>query len=423
MKKHNRRIAAALMALALPGSAFALDLTNTLHWPSTGYLPAYPAEPVEKLWNFSVSASAMRDDNFFRLSDGVNPQPILGTSDRAVTVGQIGAGVQADLPLSRQRILLDARVDNYTYSHFGNLGYTGYNAGAEWRWLAGENWRGNIGARSRKYQSSFSDLQAPVQDLITENYLFASAAYILTPRWRVRGAFDYYDYDHSLAARSSLNNHTTAFTAGFDYVTPAENSLGGQVKYTDGRYPNNLLVAATLVGSNFQEWETSGVAHWNVTGKTRLDARLGYTKRSYDQVAVRDFGGGTGRLDWDWYIAGKTLLAFAAWREIRSYQDVNASYVISKGIGIGPDWAPTAKLVFGARLFREDRSYRGDPGILLTGGTQREDKFTGLRLSVGYTPIRALELSAGFDTGKRDSNIVGRPFDYNAVSANARFMF
>lgn len=416
------RLAAALL-IALPGSARALDLLNTLHWPSTGYLPAYPPEPTEKLWNFSVSASAMRDDNLFRLADGVNPQPILGTSDRAVTVTQIGAGVQADLPLSRQRILLDARVDAYNYSHFGNLGYTGYNLGGEWRWLAGENWRGSLGARARKYQSSFSDLQAPVQDLITENYLFASAAYLFTPRWRVRGQVDFYDYDHSNALRTPLNNQTTAFTAGVDYVTPADNSLGGQVKYTDGRYPNGLIVATSLVGGNFQEWESSVVGHWNVTGKTRLDARLGYTKREYEQVAVRNFGGGTGRIDWDWFIGGKTLLAFAAWREIRSYQDVLASYVISKGIGFGPDWAPTAKLVFGARLFREERDFRGDPGILLAGGPQREDTFTGLRLAVGYTPIRALELSANFDSGKRDSNTAGRAFDYSAVSANARFMF
>ncbi|HXD51453.1 MAG TPA: hypothetical protein VN689_06155, partial [Burkholderiales bacterium] len=336
MTKNCRHFAAALL-LVLPCSASALDLLNTLHWPSTGYLPAYPGEPVDKLWNFSVSASVMRDDNLFRISDSVNPQPIIGTNDRAVTVGQIGAGVQADLPLSQQRILLDARVDNYTYSHFGNLGYTGYNAGAEWRWLAGENWRGSLGLRSRKYQSSFSDLQAPIQDLISENYLFASAAYILTPRWRVRGAVDFYTYDHSNALRAPLNNDTTALTAGFDYVTPAENSLGGQVKYTTGRYPNGLIAVTSLIGGNYEEWETSGVAHWNVTGKTKLDARLGYTKRTYDQIAQRNFGGGTGRIDWDWYVGGKTLIAFAAWREIHSYQDVLASYVISKGIGIGPD--------------------------------------------------------------------------------------
>jgi len=422
MTKNCRHFAAALL-LVLPCSASALDLLNTLHWPSTGYLPAYPGEPVDKLWNFSVSASVMRDDNLFRISDSVNPQPIIGTNDRAVTVGQIGAGVQADLPLSQQRILLDARVDNYTYSHFGNLGYTGYNAGAEWRWLAGENWRGSLGLRSRKYQSSFSDLQAPIQDLISENYLFASAAYILTPRWRVRGAVDFYTYDHSNALRAPLNNDTTALTAGFDYVTPAENSLGGQVKYTTGRYPNGLIAVTSLIGGNYEEWETSGVAHWNVTGKTKLDARLGYTKRTYDQIAQRNFGGGTGRIDWDWYVGGKTLIAFAAWREIHSYQDVLASYVISKGIGIGPDWAPTAKLVFGARLFREDRSFRGDPNILVNNGVQREDKFNGLRLAVGYTPIRAIELSANFDTGKRESNIAGRDFDYSAVSANFRFMF
>ena len=78
----------------------------------------------------------------------------------------------------------------------------------------------------------------------------------------------------------------------------------------------------------------------------------------------------------------------------------------------------------------EKRKYEGDPGIVFgvapvvgAPGAHREDTFNGLRLSAGYTPIRALRLSLSAEHGKRDSNAFLRDYDYNLISANARFQF
>jgi hypothetical protein len=182
-------------------------------------------------------------------------------------------------------------------------------------------------------------------------------------------------------------------------------------------------VAGSPVDNQYDEIETSAVAQWNVTGKSRIDARLGYTSRKHDQVSQRDFQGITGRLNYDWTIAAKTLLNMALWREIRSIEDVDASYVLSQGFSVGPAWAPTSKLVLQAKLLREKRDFEGDPGFVLTASPQREDTFRGARLSAGYTPLRNVELSLSLEKGDRSSNIAGRDYDYNAVNANAKFSF
>jgi exopolysaccharide biosynthesis operon protein EpsL len=325
--------------------------------------------------------------------------------------------------VSRQRILLDAQIEHQEFDRFSILNHDPYRLGAAWKWVAGPQWSGDIGYSRRRYLANLGEIQAPIKDLITEDRAFASAGYMVTPRWRVRGAADWTEWDHSDPTRITLDNRTTSVTAGLDYVTPPGNSVGGQVKYSEGEFPNQQVVAGSFVDNRFKEWETSAVAHWAVTGKSVLDARLGYTSREHDQVPQRDFDGATGRLSYDWFVGPKTPLNFSLWREIQSVAEVSASYVLNTGWSIGPSWAPTEKLVFHAKYLREDRDYRGDPGFILTGGPQREDTLKGISLAAGYAPRRNIELAVSVVRGDRDSNVFGRDYDYTTVAANAKFKF
>lgn len=389
----NFNIAVVLLA-CFPAWAWAFQTTDDITWPQDGRYPAYPAEePDGRRIQFSVSGGLYRDNNLFRLSDSVNPQTVLGTSEKSDTVYRLGAGFKADLPISRQRLLLDAQVDYYDYDRFGALDHAAYRAGAAWKWQAGSQLSGDVGYARRRYLASLAEIQAPIRDLVTQDHLFARGGFLVTPRWRVRGGLDWQKYDHGEATRNALDSRIAAGTVGLDYVTPSNNSIGGQVKYSEGNHPNRELVAGSLVDNQYRETETSLVARWMVTGKSTFDARIGYTSRKHDQVPQRDFDGMTGRLSYDWLPGAKTLLNFALWREIRSYEDVSASYVLSKGASFGPSWAPTEKIVLQGRLVYEKRNFEGDPGFILTAGPQRQDSFHGLRLSAGYSPRRNIELA------------------------------
>jgi exopolysaccharide biosynthesis operon protein EpsL len=409
-------LAAVLMGCA--AGAAALETLDDIYWPETGKFPAYPQEVDPRTVVFSIFGGYDRDSNIFRLSDTAP-----STGSRSDYVYRAGAGVRAEIPSGRQVFVLEARAQVHEYNRYDLLDHTSYGLGGTWRWAVGNQWSGEAGVARRHFLSGFEDVQAPVKDMITEDRAFISAGYLFTPRWRVRGGLEWIKWDHDDAARSELDARIVSATAGLDYVTPANNTIGGQVKVTEGEYPNRQTVATTLVANDYREIEASLVARWIITGKSTLDARAGYTRREHDQVPERDFDGFTGRAGLDWFVAAKTLLNFALWREIQSTEDASASYVLSEGWSVGPAWAPTIKLIFQARYLRENREFKGDPGLALVGGVPREDSFDGISLTAGYTPVRNVHLSLGAEWGDRTSNVIGRDFDYRMMSANARIRF
>lgn len=415
---------AALMCL--PAVASGYETTEDILWPDRGRFTGYPQETDPRRVQFSVSGGIYHDDNIFRLSDSA---VVPGVTERSDTIYRVGLGLRADIPVSRQRLLLDANIDNYTFDHNSLLDHVAYRAGAAWRWQVGSRLSGDLGYSRRRFLGDLGEIQAPLKDLVTEDRTYARAGFMVTPRWRVRGAADWFKWEHGAASRDVLDLRVASATVGLDYVTPARNSVGGQLKYSHGDYPNRQAVAGGTVANSYDEYETSAVLHWILTGKTVFDARIGYTKREHDEVPARDFDGATGRLSLDWAAGAKTLINASAWREIRSVEEAGtleqaaASYVLSTGVSIGPAWAPTSKLVFQAKAVHEKREYQGDPDPAFVGLPHREDTFKGIRLSAGYTPRRSLQFSLSLDHGERDSNRLLRDYDYNLLSANARFQF
>jgi exopolysaccharide biosynthesis operon protein EpsL len=405
-------------------SASALQpAIDDLYWPETGKFPGYPQEPDDRRWHFSAFGGIDHDSNPFRLSDSQNPTTTLGTPEKSDTVRHGGIGLKANVPVSRQNILIDLQAETFNYNRFNLLDHTEYKAAGTWKWQAGPNWSGDAGYSRRRFMGNLGEIQAPIKDLINEDHAFVDAGYMLTPRWRVRGGLDWLNWDHDEPTRTTLNAKIASGTVGLDYVTPQGNATGAQFKYTKGEYPNQQAVGTSSIDNGFKEYESSLVAHWMVTGKSTVDGRLGYTSRQHDQLPQRDFDGVTGRLSYDWFFAAKTLFNLAAWRELRSSEDISASYVLAKGWSLGPAWAPTAKVVLQAKYLHEDRDYRGDPGFVIVGGPPREDIFRGVNLSAGYTPRRNVRFSLALEKGNRDSNTLGRDYDYTAVSGNAKVNF
>jgi exopolysaccharide biosynthesis operon protein EpsL len=408
-------ITASLLCCA--SGAAALETLDDIYWPETGKFPAYPYEPDPRTVVFSLFGGYDHDSNPFRVSSSAVPGP------QSDSIYRAGAGIRAEIPSGRQRFVLEARGQYNKYDRFDLLDHTSYGAGATWRWAVGNQWSGEAGYTRKRVLGGFEDVQAPIKDMIVEDRAFVSAGYLVTPRWRVRGAFDFTKWNHDDPTRSELDARIVSGTAGLDYVTPANNHVGGQIKVSEGEYPNQQAVGAALVTNDYREIEASMVMRWIVTGKSTLDARAGYTRREHDELAQRDFDGFTGRLGLDWFVANKTLLNFAVWREIQSTDDASASYVLSEGWSVGPAWAPTVKLVFQARYLRENRDFRGDPALVIVGGAPREDSFDGFSVVAGYTPVRNVHLSLGAEWGDRTSNIFLRDFEYRLISANARIRF
>jgi exopolysaccharide biosynthesis operon protein EpsL len=428
------RITALAALLFAPAASYAYLTTDDIIWTETGRYPGYTAPAIPgRTIRFSVDGGVHRDNNLFRLSDAANAPALIGSTERSDTITRVGLGLRAEIPVSLQRFIIDAHVDDFKYDRFSLLNNVSHRVNAAWQWQIGSRWRGDLGYDQSRFLAGFGELQTIVRDVIDDKRGYASAGYLLTPRWRIHGALDAREFKHSDPTRQNLNLSSDTVMIGVDYFTPLNNTIGLQYSTTKGDVANPLVVGALLVNNDYKENSLSGVVHYVVTGRSTLDARLGYTKREHEQFPQRDFKGATARLGYDWTVTGRVLLNFQAWRETQGYgftttalqnlQDTSASYVVATGFSVGPHWAFSEKVVLQARYTDEKRDYKGDPGTALIGATSRNDTFRGLALAAGYTPIRNLQLSLGFETGKRTSNVALRDYDYTAVSATGRFTF
>jgi hypothetical protein len=399
------------LAFASP-LAFAYEAIDTLPWPSFGIYPAYPREegrPTD-VW---LQAGFLRDDNVLRTETG----------EQSDTILRYGGGIRHEARVvGRQRVRLDARGDYYDYRHFNDLDHFAYSVAGDWLWEIGNNWSGTVLIGQAKRQTDMGETQADRLDTAVTSRLAATAAYLVTPGFRLRGGLAGVHADRKTAAETETRAQT--ITAAADYVSPLANTLGLEYRYTNGNAPNLQFVEplGAFVSNDYVEQEIAVVASYAAGTQLRFGGRLGYTRRDYDEFPDRNFDGWTGRLALDWLPGNKTILGFEAYREPRSIVDVSASHILVSGVAFGPRWAVTNQVVLSARFARERRLFDGDPS-LTAGTTPRDEVATLVRFAVGWEPQRRWQLSLALDVGERESNEVGRDFQFHAVMGNLAWVW
>ncbi|HZF25648.1 MAG TPA: XrtB/PEP-CTERM-associated polysaccharide biosynthesis outer membrane protein EpsL [Steroidobacteraceae bacterium] len=422
MKGTRRPISASLIGLAasLPVCVAAQDW---FLWPEQGHYAAYPSEPRTDPIRFDAFAGAVSDNNLFRLSNDDPALLLLGTNDTSDVIRRLGADVDAELDLSQQKLLFDAMVARNSFQTFDELDNTAYRGALDWQWKVGGAWSGTLGGSTERALANFSELQAPIKDMITQDNAHVTAAFQLLSSWRLRAGYDYARYEHSNDLRTILDNDAQTGVVGIDYVSPAQTFVGLQFQTIDGNYPNRQVVATSLVDNDYREYETSLVFGWPFSGRTRFDARAGYTDRQYDDVPQRNFQGPTGRAALTYSLTPKTLLDLTAYREISSVEDLDASYVVADGGKLGFAWAPSVKAVLQFEVKYEDRDLEGNPGFVLGLGPQRHDITRTARIGAGFRPWDYFEITLGYELGTRTSNVPLAEYDYNEAMANFTLRF
>jgi hypothetical protein len=409
VQRRSARLALAAALAALPNAAPAFEAIDTLPWPSAGSFPAYPrdADRPTDLW---IQAGARREDNALRAETG----------EQSDTVARLGAGIRHEARvIGRQRVRLEARGDYYKYDRLSALDHFAYSLAGNWLWEVGNRLSGTVLLGHDRRQADISETRIERLDLVKSTRIAATAGYLVTPAFRVRGGLAGARSDRSEARQTETRALTG--TVGADYVSPLGNAVGLEYRSTNGEAPFSETVAGVgSVNNDYQEHEVSMVATYALGAQLRTGVRLGRTWRDYDQLSGRDFDGTTGRLSVDWLPGNKTILGFEAYREPRSIVDVAASHVLVKGVAFGPRWAATNKLVLSARLVRESRIFEGDPA-LSTGATLRDEVLHLWRLALGWEPQRFWQVGLAVDRGERESNIAGRDYQYTAVMGNLAY--
>lgn len=415
MKNVQRRSAALALFLFLAAASratLAFDAVDTIPWPSRGVFPAYPRED-DRPTDVWVQAGMYRTDNVLRVETGTQ-------SD---TVTRFGAGVRHEQRvIGRQRVRLEARGDYYNYNRFNSLDHFGYSLLGDWLWEIGNELSGEILVGRDRRQTDIGETQTERLDIVTSNRVAATAAYRISPSFRVRGGLAGTRDDRREVRET--DTRATSWTAAAEYVSPLANTVGLEYRSTKGKAPNAQFVPGlgTFVDNDYDEHELSLVATYALGVQLRSRVRLGRTQREYVQVSERDFDGTTGAIALDWLPGNKTILGFEAYRLPRSVIDVAATHQLIKGVAFGPRWAVTNQVVLSARLVRERRVFDGDPA-LTAGATLRDELVTLMRFAVGWEPQRRWQVGVGLDRGERESNTAGRDYQYTAVMGNLGYVW
>jgi hypothetical protein len=407
------RAAALPAALALaPVPALAFETVDTMLWPSSGRFPAYGADPARP-WSIWAYGGAMYDSNVLRTQ----------VDERSDTITRVGLGGRyAARVIGRQAVVLDGYGEYHMYDNFNQLDHFAYGLRGTWLWEIGNDLSGTLGARRTHRLADLGELRAPVKDLVTDDRLDATGAYRFAANWRLTGGVGGSHTTHEGRDLGDANSFGTR--AGIEYVSGLGNALGVEVRHTEGEAPvDEILGIGTFPDNEYREDEVALTLSYALAASMRMRGRLGRTERTYTELVGRDFSGTTGRGSVEWFPGAKTMLSFEVYREPDTVIDSDALYVDRRGIVMGIAWAATVKLVFGARMLNERRIYQGDPLITVTGAPLRDETIRIIRFHAGWEPERFWYFSGALDFGNRSSNVLGRDYDYTAVTFNLRYQF
>jgi exopolysaccharide biosynthesis operon protein EpsL len=378
-----------------------------------GTLLAQPAQAKEgDTFRPFVSYTRFYDSNLFRLAESEYGL----VSDRSDQYGVLSAGLNVDWQPGRQQIIASASKSLIRFSRNSQLDYDGSDYQARWNWRLGNHWTGQLGATENVTQTTFEELNQQINNQVTRRNRFAGADWQFHPRWSAGMRAATLTSSNSTVQRAPVDYDDTSVSATLGYMTPKGSRLRGQVRRVDGEYPNRTVLFAdrayTLIQYNL-------LADWNTTGKLVAHATVGHTRRENDTLSQRNFSGMTGRLSADYFVTGKTVLNWTAYRELANSDDINASYRLTTGTSLGAAWQATDKLTLRGNASFENRSYEGDTGFA-PGLPQRDEDVLSGSLSLSYAPVSMATVDVGLQAGRRDSNIPVNDYTFHSVFISVR---
>src|SRR5260221_5586772 len=162
----------------------------------------------------------------------------VGASQRGDTIYSTYLGIAANVPVAQQRFEAAYTWNRSKFQEFGNLDYTGHTARAAWDYNLQNKVTGVLSYNESQGLASFNNIQANEKDLVTVRQAQGTAAWLVTPRWRMDGRLTGVQTEHTNVVRSINDIESEGAEAGLSYVTPQENLVGGSVRYEHGKSPH-----------------------------------------------------------------------------------------------------------------------------------------------------------------------------------------
>jgi hypothetical protein len=366
-------------------------------------------------FTWGVGETVEHDSNLERLPGG-SPTPPADTLKTTSILGSF------DETYSREEISAKANVGRVFYTRPADRQFD-YTAEDIEGTLASDlpyNIDTTIKASRTAALAHFADIAQPVRDVIDTKNLSGTLAFPLAVDFRGVVDGNRVQTRNSFGAFQTQDLDVTGVDGGIRYEPTTGNDVDLVARTAHGVYPNGSPSA--LLSPGYRDKGVDLRADWTFSGASHLQGRVGYLKRSNDELLYavgdqvralnRDFSGPAADLTYLWQITSVTQLTFLALRETGAAGDNNYLSAVSKSFRITPNYRPTPKITLQAFADWTRRDYFSNvlqainiqEGLPPGTGGRVDDNHT-YDASVVWTPRRWLQASLEFRRETRDSTI------------------
>jgi exopolysaccharide biosynthesis operon protein EpsL len=396
---------------------------------AVGASPAHSQN--EDVLVFSASQTLTHESNLLRLPEWIPPEAVTNgaISSRSDTISTTTAGVTFDRLFSLQRIKADAAVNRSRYSNYKSLDYTGYDVGASWDWAYGRQWYGVASFRANRSLASFDDIRSGARNILDQETVRFQGGYRFTPSWSVVAALDSFKRENSAQEYQGLDSQVSGIEAGARWTPLSGADWQFLWRRSDGEHPNRQVRDAlgnllpVTIDNAYTEDRVFTRLGIEPSDKTRFQGDIGYTRRRFENLSQRDFGGLTFALGYTW--RGTDLMSVSAYarRDLGGTDELTSSYVETRVMGVQSALQLTGRTTVTAAAEHRRLDYTGDPGFVLFPFDTRQDSQRSLSAALSYEVSRKIFVTAQVRWERRNSNFDAFNFRGRTVGVTGEIQF
>lgn len=388
----------------------------------SGLIPGLAFADAEDSFNFAAGISARYEDNLFRLAPNALPPNVSGSSAKSDTILTTYAGIRFDRSYDLQRIQLDVTATSYNYNNNDYLNFTALDYRGVWLWAISPRLTGSLFADRTSDVTSYTNLQniSTPNERTVEHQGFL-ADWLVDGGWHLTGgAHRLRSITDSTELTSYGNYVQNTVEAGIKYLTTSNNSIALVQRQANGEFMDRENDPVNLLDTRYKQSDTELRSIYQVTEQSRLDARIGYRDRAYENYSVRDFAGAVGAISYLWTPTSKLQFTLTAGRDLLAYQENNSSYYASNYANFTPAWLISDKTSLRLKL---DLYKNNFSDAVVPVSELREDKIYTTQLILSWKPTRTAVVDGYLLHEDRSSNISGFPYKANVAGLSVSATF
>lgn len=364
-----------------------------------------------------AAVSMEHDSNVFGFADRDAAERITGSPALSDTVRRASVGADLQHSFGQQTLRAGAHAGRNEFQRFGQLDHSHHRWSTALDWRLGPRIDGLLEWRNERRMASLAERRS--DELAMEDERIATAALNLDigADWRLENTVRSRELESPLEGMPHFALQEDSFSAELRHSGLGLFNAGLRGEYLDGRF------TGTLLGDEpFDQIGVEAVATYAASGLSRLNARLGHSRRRDRRNADNDTSAVTGLISIERTFSGVTSADLELFRQISSFS-YGPESMIESGVRTTLRWQPSARTAVQAGLEWSRNEFQDSARFQQAGEPARNDRQRSAFVRAQYAPLPWLGLHPYVHVRDRNSNYRDQRYDKYVVGLEVRIRF